>query len=330
MSDSIRNDLLGYLLDALEPDEMERVAQALRRDPALQEELRLLRGGLSLLREEDADIQPPPGLARRTCDLIARHERATEESPPAELAAPRRELSSWEPPSSAGRWRPVDVAVALAVCLAGVAMIFPIINLSRARSRVTVCSNKLREIGVALTEYSEHQNGYFPRVEESGPMAAGGIYAPQLFSGGYVTDPREFLCPGTPLAGESSFHIPTLAELNAAHDRSTEDALRRMMGGSYGYTLGYRENGVYKPTLNRHRETFALASDVPADDCSCSPNHGEMGQNVLLEDGHVVHLSHNSTTVEGSADDIFRNDDGKVAAGCQMNDAVVVPSYGMP
>jgi hypothetical protein len=77
-----------------------------------------------------------------------------------------------------------------------------------------------------------------------------------------------------------------------------------------------------------YRETFALVSDVPSEDCSSSPNHSFRGQNVLLEDGHVVFLK--SCRLDGSTDDIFTNDDGKVAAGCHVNDAVVVRSDVSP
>ena len=100
------------------------------------------------------------------------------------------------------------------------------------------------------------------------------------------------------------------------------------MGGSYGYALGYRENGVYKPTRNLYRETFALASDAPTANCQISLNHGSSGHNVLLEDGHVVYLR--DIHLAGSTDNIFVNDLGCVAAGCHVNDAVVAHSEATP
>jgi hypothetical protein len=100
------------------------------------------------------------------------------------------------------------------------------------------------------------------------------------------------------------------------------------MGGSYGYAFGYRDNGRYKPTRNRYRDTFALAADVPADDLNSSPNHGRAGQNVLLEDGHVIYLC--TRRLEGSGDDIFQNDLGEVAAGCHADDSVVARSDASP
>jgi anti-sigma-K factor RskA len=353
----MRQDLLGYLLGSLEPEERQRIEDRLNHDRALHEELALLRGGLDVLDDGPKHFEPPPGLARRTCQFVARVaiekpaakglESAALSSAAIQSAARQAEIRStpdvvpavrtWrgrrrnetgEPLAPAGEpWRFVDIAMAAAICLAGAALIFPLINVSRANARVAACANKLRQVGVGLTQYSEQHNGFFPRVEERGDLAVGGIYAPTLLSEGYVTDPRLFVCPSSELADVTSFRIPSLIELHAA----TGDKLanyRASMGGSFGYALGYREKGAYKPTRNLYRDCFALASDVPAKDGSASPNHGWLGHNVLLEDGHIVYLR--SCRIDGSTDNIFVNDDGRVAAGCHVNDAVVVRSDVAP
>jgi hypothetical protein len=67
---------------------------------------------------------------------------------------------------------------------------------------------------------------------------------------------------------------------------------------------------------------------MPSEDCASSPNHAGNGHNVLLEDGQVVFLK--SCRLIGSTDDIFTNDEGKAAAGCHINDAVVVRSDVSP
>ena len=106
------------------------------------------------------------------------------------------------------------------------------------------------------------------------------------------------------------------------------------MGGSYGYALGYRDNGVYKPTRNLRRETFAIAADMPAEDLTTcaehqtSPNHGWSGHNVLLEGGRVVFLK--NCHLDGSDDNIFLNDQNQIAAGCHINDAVIARSNARP
>jgi len=66
-----REDLLGYLLDALEDSERARIEAALAQDASLQEELAQLRRLLNLLEPARQTSDPPPGLAERTCAWIA-------------------------------------------------------------------------------------------------------------------------------------------------------------------------------------------------------------------------------------------------------------------
>ncbi len=71
MSESVRENLLGYLLDALEPEEAEQVHQALQQTPRLNAELESLAAHLAEL-EFDRDLHhPPPGLAANTCRWLA-------------------------------------------------------------------------------------------------------------------------------------------------------------------------------------------------------------------------------------------------------------------
>jgi hypothetical protein len=219
------------------------------------------------------------------------------------------------------------MVVAVGVCVAACALIFPLIHASRAHSQVAACANKLREIGLALTGYSERHNGLFPEVAESGNLSAAGVYAPTLVESGYLGDSRIVICPGSPLADRPGFRIPKLDEIRQATPERLHE-LRAAMGGSYAYAIGYRENGRYKPTRNRYRDGFALAADVPDDDLATSPNHGRRGYNTLLEDGHVIYLC--TSHLDGSTDDIFRNDLGLVAPGCHVNDSVVARSDVSP
>lgn len=62
----MREDLLGYLLGALEPDEMERVRQRLKEDPEARQQMAELEEMLRPLHEQQEVIEPPPS------DLVAR------------------------------------------------------------------------------------------------------------------------------------------------------------------------------------------------------------------------------------------------------------------
>lgn len=307
----------------------------------------------------DSEFDPPAGLADRTLQFIG--ERIAAQEQEAELfeqAAPLAEMEvgqstdgnfvgtkdrpyaepsgkrGWRGADSRDRrptvlssWRFIDLAMAIAVCICASALVLPMISASRSNAQILACANNQREIGFGLTQYSEQHNGYFPAVPETGSLAAAGIYAPTLLSTGYVKNPRLFVCPNSSVADDGSLRIPTLAQVQQASGEKLAQ-LRHEMGGSYGYALGYRQAGVYHPTRNLYRDTFALVADMPSDDHASSMNHNGRGHNVLLEDGHVVFLT--SRYVNGSNDDIFTNDDGKIAAGCHINDAVVVQSDVSP
>jgi hypothetical protein len=330
MSGSIQPDLVGYVLEALEPDERQAIELQIQNDPRLQQQVALIRKSMEVLDDGDA-CEPPAGLAERTCAMIERERdagRKPHSSPPA-----HHELAG-EPLSLPVRaWRAVDIAAALACCMALAALVFPLINASRASARITACANNLRELGVALTSYSEQHNGMFPEVPENGNLSAAGVFGPKLVDAGYLRDPRTLICPGSPLADRPGFRIPTLDEIRGASGDHLSE-LQREMGGSYGYALGYREKGAYRPTRNLRREAFAIASDMPAEDLvvgaerQTSPNHGWTGHNVLLEGGRVVYLR--ACHLDGSLDNIFFNDDNKIAAGCNVNDAVIARSNAKP
>jgi hypothetical protein len=130
------------------------------------------------------------------------------------------------------------------------------------------------------------------------------------------------------LARDADLRIPTLAELRAAHG----DQLRQLharMGGSYGYGLGYVENGRYHKLRNRQRPRFALMADSPeAGGVAGGSAHGPRGHNVLFEDGHVQTVQ--NPRLADSGDHIFQNGLGYVGAGIGRDDAVIGASSSPP
>ncbi len=339
MAESVQEDLLGYLLGALEESERERVEGQLQSSAQLQQQLGRLRVSLNRLSVSKVDYNPPRGLAERTCELVAAdRESAAAASGPSPILLPinnplPEEAALAEPHESGfqwGRWRLADVLVAAGILIAGTALIVPAIEQSRENSRIATCGNNLRELGVALVQYAERNNGYFPRVPDQGPLAVAGIYAPTLAEGGFIDNSRWVVCPGSRLAEQGDFRIPGLAELKGAGVGEALNRLRATMGGSYGYTLGYVESGRYRPTKNLHRWYYALMADAPSKLLPNirSQNHGIRGQNVLFEDGHVAFLI--KPEPDDRPDNVFLNDTGVVAAGAHLDDAVVGASEDAP
>ena len=70
MSDPARDQLLGYLLGALDDAEQELVAERLENVGELRRDLAVLSRALAPLDAVRRDYSPPPDLAARTCRLV--------------------------------------------------------------------------------------------------------------------------------------------------------------------------------------------------------------------------------------------------------------------
>lgn len=311
----MRENLLGYLLEALEPSERDEVEHSLENDPRLRHELELLDRSLEPLRGEKAYYDPPVGLARRTCEFVV--------SQAAVMLAP--------PPVEAGRsrWSTPDYVTAAGIFIAASMLFFPALNHSRYSARLAGCQNNLRQVGAALTNYANRHGGYFPPVETQGNLAFAGIQAPRLVQDQYL-DAKALVCPWSVGSRDRAFRVPLVSEIEAANgdDLAT---YRREVAGDYGFPLGYvDENGRYHTQKNQGRANFALVADAPELNCQdrSSQNHAGSGQNVLFEAGNVRHLL--KCKLEGCKDNIFANDRDELGPGAHSNDAVIVPSWVSP
>ncbi len=312
----MRDQLIGYLLDALDPQEHEQVKAQLSRDDRLKHELEVLARSLLPLGGEPVPFEPPAGLADRTCDFVAQQAQ-----PVSTYAAP--------PGAPARQWSMADMVVAAGVFVAAALLFFPAVNQSRFAARVTQCQDNLRQIGIAMNDYSIAHNGYFPNVPLKGQCAAVGIIAVRLRELGHFDGAQIVICPSSVLAEKASeFRMPTVAQLHAV--RGAELArLHRHMAGTYGFNLGYVSNGRYLSPRNQHRPRYALVADEPTTEAPYhSANHGSCGQNVLFEDQHVQYLT--TCRAHGCTDDFFTNDEGRVQPGLHPNDAVLGPSHAKP
>jgi hypothetical protein len=331
MTEPPREQLLGYLLGALEDGEQADIEHILTNDTKLQRETAVLNRALSPLDASRREFAPPPGLAAQTCAFVTEAqpvETRPVETRPAGHAPMMHPVDASPCRPSRVRWQ--DSIMAIGIMIAAGGLLFPALQDSREQARLMSCQNNLREIGTSLASYSDNHHGYFPKVPQRGNLAAAGIYAPRLLKDGYLSNIHQVVCPGSALADEKEFSIPTIDELQATSDPGLLDAMHGRMGGSYGYSLGHVKDGVYQHTKNLHRPNFAIMADSPSQTCPThqSCNHGGKGQNVLFEDGHVKFLP--TTRPLGLADDVFTNDDGQVAAGIHPDDSVIGSSPTAP
>lgn len=326
MSSPSREHLLGYLLGALERTEHEQVDAEVQSNPELRDELRRLESliGCVGLADEPAQYDPPAGLAVQTCRLVALQAQA------AVVPASREWAGA---PAFAGQrnfaW--TDLLTAVAVLIAAAALFFPALNHSLEQAEVAACQNHLRQIGLALHEYSSLEpSGSFPRIELAGNRGVAGAYAPILVGQQLVLDSRVFLCPSSGLTGRGrNLHIPTPEELDKAAGEMLAN-FHQNMGGDYGYNMGYTQDGDLVAPRNASRPEYVLLADAPSDSQPGrrSANHRGRGQNVLYEDGRVQFIGGSSWPEV--LDDPFHNRAGRVAAGLDASDHVLGASCDRP
>lgn len=306
-----REDIIGYLFDALDPEDQEAIEQRMARDPAFREEVQALRKLTWPLAQDDC-IEPPPNLAGRTLDVVRR----------AAYSVGRKEWAATH-----NRVRPVDVLVA--ACVLGVAatLVVPAVATLRGDQARVLCADNLRRLGVSLSIYADMENGHFPYVASTGPTNNAGIFSVLLKSRDLIGDPRALTCPA---ANSAVVLVPDMPRyLDSLADPFRYSRLRRYMAGSYGYALGYEENGAYRG----HRDfspSVPIASDQPPrtheTQFSNTPNHGDRGQNVLFTDGSVRWFG----SPRHGKDDLFRNRHSIAGAGAGPDDCVIGVSEATP
>ena len=327
----MEENLLGYLLGALDGAEHEELKEQIEREPQLRAQLALLEAGLVLLEAERWQYEPPNGLAARTCSLVTSYDSAGERTV---QPASRDGLSPcYEPGGETSNrgWSVLDVVIAAGVFFAASLLFFPALSHSNHLAKKLACQKKLGGLGEALSQFAEKTNGYFPSIPSNGPYAVAGSYAPQLMNAGFVSQDSDFLCPGS----ESkkwmvSFRVPRHNELMGA-PKTRVVIQQKQMGGSFAYNMGHFDNGQYHGPRNFGRSNYPLMADAPrlTSVGHSSFNHGGNGQNVLFEAGNVRYLTAPTVDPDG-IDNIFVNDEEKVAAGLHPGDAVIGASGASP
>lgn len=363
MSGQLRDHLLGFLTNGLEDHEHQRVLEGLETDAELRQELARLRAHVGLLALARGSAEPPPQLATRTCTAIWSQVAATEHeipgSPalahaaPDELRLSHRE-TAWRDYRSRSVFSLPDWLVLAGILVIAGFLLLPAISHSRFRFRAAICQNNLRQLGIALTSYSDLHQGYFPQLSLTGPRAFAGVFGPVLRDNSLLSHAQLLDCPGGGHRGLLAQLTPvTLNQLDQAVGETLREYQRRA-GGDYAYSLGHVSRQQYRGPQNRHRAYFPILADcpnlpgspatlasttraVPSNPLSPqatripldrgglhSPHHEEWGQNVLFEDGHYQLVTVQAD--QASQDDFYLTRRGFIAPGEDEEDVVLAPS----
>jgi len=319
---AIRDQLVGYLMDALDDGEARAVEAALsdpQSGPSLRRELDLLRRAVAPLAADRGPITAPAGLASRTVAFVEAQTRPA--------TVPLRPLSpAADAVRSSRSW--IDRALLAASALAACILVVPLVADAITDSRARRVERRLQGLASSIHGYGE-SHGLYPTPPDSGPLSRAGLYAPTLVSEHrLLADDGTLLVPGSELDRRGSYRVPTLEELQAAVGTPRFEQLVREMGGDFGYTLGHRDrDGRLQPNRALRRSHHPLVADAPASCGEKSDNHPDGYHYILFEDGHFERLRVDAVHRD---DHLYRNHQGEVAAGVDAEDAVIGDSHHQP
>jgi prepilin-type processing-associated H-X9-DG protein len=323
----MEENLVGYLLNALDDEPQRQVEASLRESPELRAHLERLERALAPLAADRETPEPPPGLALSALARIAEYQcRKLPDAP----AAPR----SQSLPANRSWLRRPDVLVAalLLIVLGGIGS-SSLIHLWRDYHGRTQCRNNLFLIWGGLRRYCEVHNGNFPLVEEKGAHGVAGIFMPILGDSGVLGSEVSIACPAQERRPPQSLSVREMEDLYASNPNQFLQEARSLAGG-YAYSLGYRDTDGYHGLRCDTVETDRLKLlPIVADRLESlmqlnSANHGGTGQNVLYLDGHVEWRTNRHAGING--DDIFVNRHDQLLAGEDREDTVLGPGDASP
>jgi hypothetical protein len=283
MTDSMHQQLLGHLLGALDDAEQERVDARLECDQQWCAGLTQWRQRLAPLEAIRPDIEPPAGLAARTCRFVAACMPT-----PADVLSQRPPLKmspDLTPPSRTARFSWSDLAVVALLLVTAAATLLPAIYNSRFQTQVAACQNGLQQFGASLAQYGYHHGDTLPRLANNGRLTPAGVIAAGRFKDGYLTDRRQAVYPDVWLATQGIVPAALPAGGRIVNVNQSPEASFREVN----YWPGtWRDGTVDARRLPPSPADMPLLADAPSADMpgQMLASHGGRGRNVWFEDGH--------------------------------------------
>jgi hypothetical protein len=278
--------------------------------------------------DEFSEDAPPRDLAARTAERVAESDDAWE-VPAADKPGFH---PAGDPPAGILGWSLADLTVAGGVMLAVSMLIFPALRDSREGTRQVLCQNQMKEVGQRVACFAR-DHGTLPQIGKGEPT---GMWVAQLIAMGYISADELahlLLCPGSTIAaqvrrGRAKFELPTADQLQTMTRRQLMLAAAAM-SPCYYYRFPYQVGDKVFQIRDDRGSRSPMLSDMAGDEPGgCSPNHLRV-LHVLVLDGSVRKLT-SHTHADFNGDDLFRNDEGKVAAALRPDDIVLGGSDATP
>jgi hypothetical protein len=329
----LEENLVGYLLNALEPEEQRQVERALQDDPEMRRRLDLLERALQPL---SADLDEPPPSADLRYRVLAQVAEDRLEHPQLRLKAP----PIFSEGGGRSWWRRADVLAAAILLIVVGPLLAPALSYAKSRLQITQCQNNLRAFHASLMAYTDLHDGRLPRVDKEPPRNLAGVVVPILYQEG-LAQGLNIRCPSSQTP---QVPLHTLSELDNAyanHELSFGELAIQLSGG-YAYALGYQDasgqlHGLRVDTVLMDNDLIPVMADRPSfnqtqgvfvEPTPNSLNHDSKGQNVLYLGGAVRFVTNSRIGAYG--DDIYLNQQNRIAAGLFRLDSVLGASDFRP
>jgi hypothetical protein len=308
--------MIDHVLGRLEGHDRARFEHGLHADPEGAARIERLRQAIHCLLDDDHDLAPPAGLARRTMALVAQSRTGP------------RSILDFVPARVPFRW--ADFAVAASIFIAGVLTLLPAIERSQQKMSQAGCVFNLQQLGSSLAQYAS-LSPYYPFPPSRASDAPVGTFAACLHDAGVLRDFSVLDCPFNGPCHHRTDDLPSFEQLEEIR-HAEPDRLRHMLCWDYAYNVGHLDSfGSPRPLESRPAMAIPVVADAPSHENYVrildgnSPNHARRGQNVLYSDGAV--RWHVSRRVGPHDPDLYLNNQRQLEPSTDDDDAVLLPSY---
>ena len=327
----MEENLIGYLLESLDPDAHREVSDRLAAHPEERAKLDLLREALDPLALDREEFEPPHDLVLRTigsvAEYIVNNEGSVAEPGVSPVADYLRSIGRREPaplkipltapmpvlpayPRQESEANPIQhsrrnifaaAGLSIAVLMIGVAAVVTV----RQTHEVQACANNMRVVYQGLSTYSDNNDDRFPQVGANEEVRSA---IEKMQGAGTLPTNLALTCPGTEHAA-----LP-LKTSNGVID--------------YAYSLGYKDDKgqLWGLTRSGENDLFPILADAPErrDGIAIPVNHRK-GQNVLFAGGHVRFCTNPYVGPSNGdrGDDIYFNTANEAHAGTHRWDSVL-------
>lgn len=293
----MNQQLIGHLLCALDDDEQEWIDEKLDHDELCRRELTLWQRRLGCLEALRPEFEPPPGLAERTCRMVAAFGPVPVREPlPRVAMSPDPTL-----PSAASGMGWHDVVALGVLMLTALALLGPAIDASRFNTGLATCQNDMRQFGIAMTQYGNHHGQSLTELANEGRLTAAGIAAADLLGEVAGSPNQTNLCSEAWLAAQGtaitpSSHnkisvVPPTPGISVPGDSYclSDTCVRDFYSPENDWSGAWRTG-----TLDGHgdsppADTAILADDPGVDSPGLRPRgHRGRGRNLLYRNGRVT------------------------------------------